>query len=44
MEKLCKLIAVEKDAIKFDEYVRQLNDLLELKHTRIHPEHKTMAE
>jgi hypothetical protein len=43
MERLCKLIAVEKDPINFDEYVRQLNELLEVKHSRIHPEHKTKA-
>ena len=41
MERLCKLIAVEKDPTKFDAYVRHLNDLLEVKHARIHPEHKT---
>jgi len=41
MEQLCRLVAVEKDPIKFDEYVRQLNELLELKHARIHPDHKS---
>jgi hypothetical protein len=39
MDRLCKLVATEKDPTKFDQYVRQLNDLLEEKHKRIHPEH-----
>ena len=39
MERLCKLVATEKNPTKFDGYVRQLNELLELKHARIHPEH-----
>jgi hypothetical protein len=40
-EWLCKQIQAEQDAKKFDEYVRELNDLVEAKHERIHPEHKT---
>jgi hypothetical protein len=41
MEYLCQRIAVEKDPQIFDQLVRELNDLLEVKHGRIHPEHKT---
>jgi hypothetical protein len=37
---LCSRIADEKDPILFDQYVEELNDLLEAKHERIHPEHK----
>ncbi|MGH9495317.1 MAG: hypothetical protein ACRD3B_09990 [Candidatus Sulfotelmatobacter sp.] len=40
MNQLCRQIAVEKDPATFDKLVRELNDLLELKHERIHPEHK----
>ena len=40
MNALCERIAVEKVPEKFDELVRELNDLLEQKHERIHPEHK----
>ena len=43
MDRLCRLIAVEKDPTKFDEYVRQLDALLEVKRVRIHPEHKIKA-
>jgi hypothetical protein len=39
-EWLCKQVETEKDPKKFDQYVRELNDLLEAKHERIHPEHK----
>ena len=41
MEELCKQIAIEKDPETFDKLLRDLNDLLELKHQRIHPGHKT---
>jgi hypothetical protein len=34
-------IQTEKNPQIFDELVRQLNDLIEIKHERIHPEHKT---
>lgn len=37
---LCERIAKERDPQKFDKFVQQLMDLLELKHERIHPEHK----
>ena len=37
---LCQLIAVEKDPTVFDQLVLELNELLERKHQRIHPEHK----
>ena len=40
MEYLCKRIVTEKDPVVFDELVKELNDLLEVKHGRIHPEHK----
>ena len=33
-------IQEEKDPTLFDELVNELNDLLEVKHERIHPEHK----
>lgn len=39
MNALCERIAIEKAPQKFDELVRELNDLLERKHERIHPEH-----
>ncbi len=42
-EWLCKQIQAEDDPDKFDAYVRQLNELLDTKHQRIHPEHKTKA-
>jgi hypothetical protein len=41
MATLCERIATEQDPKKFDELIKDLNDLLELKHQRIHPEHKT---
>lgn len=41
MERLCQLVATEKDPTKFDEYVRQLNELLELKHARIRCERES---
>lgn len=41
MNELCKLIQTEKNPEIFDNLVRELNDLLEIKHERIHPEHKT---
>ena len=40
MNDLCEKIATEKDPQTFDGLVKELNDLLELKHGRIHPEHK----
>ena len=36
MNDLCRQIATEKDPEIFDNLVRELNDLLELKHERIH--------
>jgi hypothetical protein len=41
MNWLCNRIQDEKDPEKFDELVHALNALLEAKHERIHPEHKT---
>jgi hypothetical protein len=40
MNEICSQIATEKDPETFDNLVRELNDLLEQKHERIHPEHK----
>jgi hypothetical protein len=37
-EWLCRQVQTEKDPEKFDLYVRELNDLLEAKHERIHQE------
>jgi hypothetical protein len=39
MTRLCARIQTEKDPQLFDQLVRQLNDLIEIKHERIHPEH-----
>jgi hypothetical protein len=41
MTELCARIQEEKDPATFDDLVRQLNDLIEVKHERIHPEHRT---
>ena len=40
MNDLCKQIQTEKNPEVFDQLVRELNDLIEIKHERIHPEHK----
>lgn len=42
-EWLCKKIQVEDDPEKFDAYVRELKELLDAKHERIHPQHKAEA-
>jgi hypothetical protein len=39
MNWICIRIQEEKDLKIFDELVRELNDVLETKHERIHPEH-----
>jgi len=39
MKQLCTRIQDEKDPKVFDDLVRQLNDLIEIKHARIHPTH-----
>ena len=39
MTELCKQIQTERKPEIFDQLVRELNDLLEIKHERIHPEH-----
>ncbi len=44
MNELCRGIATEKNPEVFDRLVRELNDLLELKHQRIHPEHALAHE
>jgi len=36
---LCKRIESEQDPVTFDRLVKELSDLLEVKHSRIHPEH-----
>jgi hypothetical protein len=41
MNQLCQQIQIEKDPQIFHDLVQQLLDLLEQKHKRIHPEHKT---
>ena len=41
MNWLCLRIQEEKDPTTFDNLVRELNELLEAKHDRIHPEHST---
>jgi hypothetical protein len=43
MNELCKQIQLEKDPKTFDRLVKELNDLIEIKHERIHPEHKRPA-
>jgi hypothetical protein len=40
MNEISKRIQTEKNPEIFDQLVRELNDLLEIKHERIHPEHK----
>ena len=40
MNELCKRIQTENNPKIFDQLVCELNDLLEEKHARIHPEHK----
>ena len=41
MNWLCLRIQEEKDPKTFDQLVHELNELVEIKHERIHPEHKT---
>lgn len=41
MNELCIRIQTEKNPELFDQLVRELNDLIEIKHERIHPEHRT---
>lgn len=43
MDWLCQRIQAEKNPEIFDELVKDLNDLLEIKHGRIHPEHRGQA-
>lgn len=40
MNDLCRRLATEQDPEIFDRLIRELNDLLDQKHARIHPEHK----
>jgi hypothetical protein len=41
MNELCQQIQTEKDPLIFDRLVKELNDLIEVKHERIHPQHQT---
>ena len=41
MNELCTRIQTEKDPQTFDSLVQELNELMESKHERIHPEHKS---
>jgi hypothetical protein len=43
MNQLCTRIQEEKDPEKFDDLVQELNELMEAKHKRIHPEHHLPA-
>lgn len=43
MNWLCQRIQDEKDPKVFDDLVVELNELLEVKHGRIHPDHKAAA-
>jgi hypothetical protein len=43
MNALCRRIITEKDPQVFDQLVHELNQLLELKHKRIHPEHASQT-
>jgi hypothetical protein len=40
LNELCERIAVEKNPDVFDQLVKELNDLLDVKHKRIRPESK----
>ena len=40
MRELCQQIEIERDPEKFDALVKELKDLIEIKHERIHPGHK----
>jgi len=43
MNVLCARIQIEKDPKTFDALVLELNELLEVKHERIHPGHNTKS-
>jgi hypothetical protein len=43
MNALCRRIITKKDPQVFDQLVHELNQLLELKHKRIHPEHASQT-
>ncbi|HKV80807.1 MAG TPA: hypothetical protein VJP02_21840 [Candidatus Sulfotelmatobacter sp.] len=40
MNELCLRIQTEKNPKIFDQLVQELNELIEIKHERIHPGHK----
>ena len=44
MNDICTRIQIEKNPETFDQLVHELNELLEIKHERIHPEHKIKSD
>jgi hypothetical protein len=44
LEDLCRRVAEEKDPLTFEKLVLELNELLEQKHSRIHPNPKTTPD
>jgi hypothetical protein len=44
MNDICTRIQTEKNPKTFDQLVQELNELLEIKHERIHPEHKIKSD
>jgi len=44
MNDICRRIQTEKNPKTFDQLVQELNELLEIKHERIHPEHKIKSD
>jgi hypothetical protein len=44
MNRLCARIQTEKDPHLFDKYVRELNELLEKKSQRVHPQEDRSSE
>jgi hypothetical protein len=43
MNEICLRIQTERNPEIFDHLVRELNDLIAVKHERIHPEHKAKS-
>lgn len=39
LNELCRRVIAEKDPKVFDKLVKEMNDMLEKKYERIHPEH-----
>jgi hypothetical protein len=44
MNRLCKLILAEKDPETFDQLTRELDELLEANHKRLHSEQQNQQE